>query len=145
MISPFAGRLRIVARRFGVVNGTAHGAGSVHRVMRAGHLAHHTRGRAVWRRWRDPSPRCRPSGVPDDLFDQVGHLLRSRPGWRYEPSTTPGAEPSWCLDPGGEVTLSVCILDGKICVFRPDIDRELYLASLEALSAWIEANEARYL
>jgi hypothetical protein len=43
------------------------------------------------------------------------------------------------------VTLSVCILDGKICVFRPDIDRELYLASLEALSAWIEANEARYL
>lgn len=84
-------------------------------------------------------------GMTDSLFDQVGHILEPRPGWQYEPSTSPGAESSWCVSPGGEVTLSVCVLGDRICVFLPEIDRELYLPDLDALGAWVEENEPRYL
>ena len=38
----------------------------------------------------------------DELFDQIGERFRSRYGWRFEPSATPGAPPSWCLDFHGE-------------------------------------------
>jgi hypothetical protein len=95
--------------------------------------------------WSISEPQNRLGAVADSLFDQVGHILEPRPGWRYEPSTTPGAEPSWCLDSGGEVTLSVCVLEGRICVFLPDVDRELYVTDLGALGIWIEENESRYL
>ena len=79
----------------------------------------------------------------DELFHQVGLLLNRRSGWRYEPSTTPGAQPSWCFDPDGDILIGVTVIDGVHSVYLPDVDREIDFDSSEALIAWIEENEAR--
>jgi hypothetical protein len=85
--------------------------------------------------------------MPDDdeLFDQLGRLLGSRSGWHFEPPTTPGAPPSWCLDPGGEISLAVNVVGGSITVYLPDEDKELSLDGVAALIAWLDGNEARFL
>jgi hypothetical protein len=80
----------------------------------------------------------------DELFDQVGVALQTRPGWRYEPSTTPGAHPSWCLDVDGQFLLSVTVIDGVHSVYFPNEDREIDFASQEALLAWVEENDGRF-
>ncbi len=80
----------------------------------------------------------------DDLFDQVGLTLKDRPGWRYEPSTTPGAQPSWCLTADGEILLSVTVIDGIHSVYLPNEDLEIDFDTRERLVAWIDANEPRF-
>jgi hypothetical protein len=80
----------------------------------------------------------------NDLFEQIGQLLTARPDWHYEPSPTPGAEPSWCLDPGGEIVLAVNVIDGAVCVYVPEGDREIRLRGLDELAAWIDRNEAEF-
>jgi hypothetical protein len=80
----------------------------------------------------------------DELFDQMGLILKSRLGWRYEPSTTPGAQPSWCLDPNGEFLLSVTVIDGVHSVYLPKEDREIDFNSKERLIAWIDVNGDRF-
>ena len=81
----------------------------------------------------------------DQLFDRIGEILEPRSGWLYEPSTTPGAPPSWCLDSHGEIRLSVSVDQGSIVVYLPDQDRELVVDGLDALTTWIDTNEARFL
>jgi hypothetical protein len=81
----------------------------------------------------------------NELFDRVGDVLLSRPGWIYEPSTTPGAPPSWCLDSHGEIKLSVGVDHGAITVYLPNQDQEIAVDDLDGLTTWIEANEARFL
>jgi len=81
---------------------------------------------------------------PGDLFEQIGRLLEPRPGWSYEPSPTPGAQPSWCLDDGGEILLAVNVIDGAVCVYVPEDDREIWLRDLGELAAWIDRNEAEF-
>ncbi len=76
----------------------------------------------------------------DDLFDQVCLDLKRRPGWRYEPSTTPGAHASWCLDPNGEFLLSVTVIDGVHSVYLPNEDREIDFDNKDSLIAWIDHN-----
>lgn len=78
----------------------------------------------------------------DQAFDQVGRRLQQRPGWRYEPSTTPGAEPSWCLVRQGEILLGVTVIDGVHSVFVPEEDLEIDFSDVEGLMAWIEEHEA---
>ena len=81
----------------------------------------------------------------DELFDRVGEVLTSRhPGWHYEPSTTPGGAPSWCLDPGGHITVSVTVIDGVIAVYLPAEDNEIPCVDVDTLTAWIEANQTRF-
>ena len=80
-----------------------------------------------------------------DLFDRIGRLLERREGWHFGPSTTPGLQPSWCLDPGGEITLAVSVIDGAVCVYVPTGDREIWLSGLDELAAWIDRNEAEFL
>ena len=80
-----------------------------------------------------------------DLFDQIGRLLVQREGWHFGPSMTPGLQPSWCLDPGGEITLAVSVIDGEVCVYVPTGDREIWLSGLDELAAWIDRNEAEFL
>jgi len=80
-----------------------------------------------------------------DLFEQIGRLLERRPGWHFEPSPTPGLQPSWCLDPGGEITLAVNVIDGAVCVYVPSEDREIWLGVLDDLAAWIDRNEVEFL
>lgn len=80
----------------------------------------------------------------DELFDQLGRTLESRPGWRYEPSTTPGAQPSWCLDIGGQFLLSVTVIDGVHSVYLPNEDKEIDFDSEERLLAWVDEHEGGF-
>ena len=84
--------------------------------------------------------------MPDDdeLFHQLGLAFHDRPGWRYEPSTTPGARPSWCLDIRGEIRLSATVIDGVHSVYLPDEDREIDFDNGDGLMAWIDDNEDRF-
>lgn len=81
----------------------------------------------------------------DELFELVGQALEDRPGWHYEPSTTPGGLPSWCLDPGGHVTLSVNVIDGTVTVYVPETDRDAVVGGVDELLAWLDAFGDRYL
>ena len=78
----------------------------------------------------------------DLLFDRVGEVLTARGGWRLEPSTSPGGPPSWCLDPGGEVVVSVGVSEGAVVAYLPAHDREVSFAGPEALVAWLDEQEA---
>jgi hypothetical protein len=77
------------------------------------------------------------------LFDQVGALLEADGGWHYEPSTTPGGLPSWCLDPGGLVACSVNVVDGAVVLYFPEDDHEITLDGLDGLTAWLGARNKR--
>jgi hypothetical protein len=77
----------------------------------------------------------------DVLFEQVGAALQARGDWRYEPSTTPGGLPSWCLDPGGTVVVSVNVIDGAVVAYLPATDRDVRFAGLDGLLAWMDERE----
>ena len=78
------------------------------------------------------------------LFEEIGRLLQDRRGWGLEPSTSPGAAPSYCFSPEHEVELSVSTRDGVICLYMPRTDEELAFVDVPALAAWIEANEVHF-
>ncbi len=77
----------------------------------------------------------------DELFDRVGAALQERGGWHFEPSTSPGGPPSWCLDPGGEPAVSVNVVEGAIVAYLPVPDRDLTFPDLQALLAWMDERE----
>lgn len=81
----------------------------------------------------------------DELFDRIGDVLGSRPGWIFEPSSTPGLAPSWCLSSGGEIELSVGVDAGNISLYLPNTDQEVAVEGLDGLMAWLERNERRFL
>ena len=81
----------------------------------------------------------------DALFAQVGQALEHRRGWHFEPSTTPGGPPSWCLDPGGRITLSVIVVDGAVTVYVPESDRDVVVDGVDGLLTWLDAYGDRYL
>ena len=80
----------------------------------------------------------------DQLFHQLGLALEPRPGWRYEPSTTPGAQPSWCLVVHEEIRLSASVIDGVHSIYLPEEDKEIDFDGREGLLAWIGDNQARF-
>ena len=78
----------------------------------------------------------------DDLWEKVGELLGTRPGWSLQASSTPGAPPSWCFGSGGEVDLSVSVDAGSIWVYVMETDQDVRLANTGELTAWLEEHEA---
>ena len=81
----------------------------------------------------------------DEVFDQVAVYLASRRGWRFEPPTTPGAPPSWCLESDGDFLIALSVIDGNFSIYLPATDRELNFTTMEALVDWLEANEGQIL
>ena len=79
----------------------------------------------------------------ESRFDQVGAALTARPGWRYEPSTTPGGAPSWCLVGQGEIELSVSVEGDAISIYRPDREAEVTVDGIPALMTWIDQHRGR--
>jgi len=79
----------------------------------------------------------------DELFDEVGAAVETRGGWHYEPATTPGAQPSWCLDPGGEVAVAVNVVEGSVVAYLPAQDREVVLTGVDGLVGWLDLREGR--
>ncbi len=80
----------------------------------------------------------------DELFDHVGTLVGSRPGWSLEMSTTPGQAASWCYEERGEVELSVSVDRRRIAVYLAREDRDIDLTDAGQLAAWLDANEERF-
>jgi hypothetical protein len=79
----------------------------------------------------------------ESRFDQVGAALMARPGWRYEPSTTPGAAPSWCQVCEGEIALSVSVEGDAISIYVPDRGTAVAVDDIPALMTWIDRNQGR--
>jgi hypothetical protein len=79
----------------------------------------------------------------ESRFDQVGAALMARPGWRYEPSTTPGAAPSWCQVCEGEIVLSVSVEGDAISIYRPDPEAEVAVDGIPALLMWMDQHQGR--
>jgi hypothetical protein len=84
------------------------------------------------------------TAADDALWGQVEGLLKGRAGWRYEPSTTPGAPPSWCLGSGVDFTVSVSVEGGSAIVYLVEADREINVGTMEALRTWVGDNEERF-
>ena len=80
----------------------------------------------------------------DEVFVQIGHLLDHYPGWSLEASPTPGGSPMWCFVDWGDVVLSISVIDGRIVVYLPRTDQEMTLDSLNALGAWLSANQETF-
>lgn len=80
----------------------------------------------------------------DELFDEIGKRLATRPGWHLEPSPTPGGPPSWCLVHEGEIALAVGVEDGAVAIFSPSLDRDVARGSVDGLVAWLDEHEAGF-
>jgi len=81
----------------------------------------------------------------DELFESMGRALGRRPGWHYEPSSTPGGLPAWGLDRGGQMTLSATVIDGVVTVYVPDSDLEVAVGGVTELVGWLDAYGDEYL
>jgi hypothetical protein len=77
-----------------------------------------------------------------ELREQIVDLLGGRPGWKLEPSSTPGAPPAWCYVDAGVVEFSVTGEAGHIRLYVMATDEELTFDDGLALSAWLGAHRA---
>lgn len=72
-----------------------------------------------------------------DLWKAVDHLLGRRPGWRFQPRSTPGATPVWCFGPEADPVLTVSVDDGAIVVCPESGDPEVTLPGGDELFRWL--------
>jgi hypothetical protein len=76
-----------------------------------------------------------------DLWRQVTHLLRRRPGWRIEAVATPGAEPVWCFGSPGETDLSVTADGPSVTVHVMASGADVELGTVDDLANWLRAHQ----
>ncbi len=81
-----------------------------------------------------------PGGGPST--NEILELLGSRPGWRLEPSSTPGATPAWCFVFNGKIEFSVTADRGSVRLYVMETDQEIVFDDGEGLMAWLRANRA---
>ena len=90
-------------------------------------------------------------GVPEteesSLDDGVGppkielvDLLGDRPGWRLEPSLTPGVKPLWCFVVGAKIDLSLAVDGSSISLYVTDTDTEVVLRDTDELTTWLRTH-----
>ena len=71
-----------------------------------------------------------PGAVLSDLFS-------ARPGWRLEPTSTPGVDAAWCFVYRGEIEFSVTANAESIVLYEMKTDREIAFKNPEELTAWL--------
>jgi hypothetical protein len=90
---------------------------------------------------------------PEDVDLTIGHggqlsakdlvqLLGGRPGWRLEPSSTPGAGSQWCFVVNGKIEFSVSVDRGAIRLYVMETDRDVVFPDADAMMAWLRSNRA---
>jgi hypothetical protein len=79
------------------------------------------------------------------LWRQVGDLLRDRPSWNIEMSSSPGAPEAWAFAPGGDTELSVGVDRNLIVGFVFDLDEEFTFEDVGTLADWLDATEGYFL
>lgn len=84
------------------------------------------------------------SGVKG-LARDVDGILRRRPHWSLQPSSSPGMPAQWCLLSGSEIELSVTVDGRGAVVYVMDRDTEVYFDDAANLAAWLDANEGLFL
>ena len=75
-----------------------------------------------------------------DLWQQVTHLLRRRPGWRLEAVASPGALPVWCFGPPSDADLSVTADGASVTVHVMASDEDVELSTADDLANWLRAH-----
>jgi len=69
-------------------------------------------------------------------------MLSGRPGWRLEPSLTPGATPLWCFGVGGKIDLSVAVDGSSISLYVMDTDTQIVCRDTDELTKWLRTHRA---
>jgi hypothetical protein len=69
-------------------------------------------------------------------------MLAGRPGWRLEPSLTPGVRPLWCFVVGGKIDLSLAVDGSSISLYVMDTDTEIVFRDTDELTTWLRAHRA---
>lgn len=75
----------------------------------------------------------------------VADLFGSRPGWRLEPQSTPGAATVWCFVFGGKIEFSVTADVDSIHLYEMETDREITFKDAEELATWLSTHRAEAL
>jgi hypothetical protein len=70
-------------------------------------------------------------------------LLSKREGWRYEGPDAVNL-PGWDFGLAGASRLVVTVDEGSLVLYVHEEDREHHFATVEALAAWLDQNEAKY-
>ena len=81
----------------------------------------------------------------DTSVNVLGDLLGKRPGWRLEPTSTPGAAPLWCFVFDGEIEFSVTAGRDSILLYEMKTDREIAFSQPEELATWFKTHRAEAL
>jgi hypothetical protein len=79
-----------------------------------------------------------------ELWRQVSTLLKGRPGWGLEASSTPGAPSAWCYLPHAHTRLAVSVDAGVIVLYVEDLDKEVKLPDVVVFSSWLDTNESLF-
>lgn len=78
-------------------------------------------------------------GVGPSAYE-IHDLFGGRPGWRLEPSSTPGIPPLWCFVFDGKIEFSVTADDRSIRLYVMDTDQEIVFKDADGLMAWLLTN-----
>ncbi len=80
---------------------------------------------------------------PEGPFSHIfADLFGSRPGWRLEPSSSPGGTPVWCFVSAGRIGFSVTADADSIHLYEMETDRELTFINADELATWLTTHRA---
>ena len=78
----------------------------------------------------------------NDPRKPIARLLRRRPGWTFQATSTPGAPLVWCFGSGGAVELSVTVDGHAICVHVSATNQDIELGNADELVQWLRTHVA---
>jgi hypothetical protein len=78
----------------------------------------------------------------NDLRKSIDRLLRRRPGWSFQATSTPGTPLVWCFGSGSVIRLSVTVDGPAIRVHHYATDQDTELKSPDELVQWLRTHMA---
>jgi hypothetical protein len=78
----------------------------------------------------------------DQTRKEIARLLRRRPGWRFQATSTPGAPLVWCFGSGGAVELSVTVEGQAIHIHLSATDQDIEVGDTDELAQWLKTHVA---
>jgi hypothetical protein len=76
------------------------------------------------------------------LTNEILDLLGRRPGWRLEPSSTPGSPPLWAFVYNGKIEYSVRADGDTIRLYVMETDQDIVFDNADGLMSWLRSNRA---
>lgn len=75
----------------------------------------------------------------------LAEMFGNRPGWRLEPTSSPGSSIVWCFVFGGKIEFSVTADVDSIQLYEMETDREITFKDPEELATWLRTYRAEAL